>query len=84
MCSLLFVEACGYANAKAPGYEANDFLVAAVASEESRGRPVIVASGHRYAFRTTQSLARRGDTLAGSDLGRLSPLPFSAGRKGRP
>jgi DNA polymerase I len=29
-----FVTACGFANAKAPGYEADDFLAAAVAGEE--------------------------------------------------
>ena len=32
-----FVAACGFANAKAPGYEADDFLAAAVAKEERRG-----------------------------------------------
>src|ERR1700761_1507825 len=31
-----FVSACGFANAKAPGYEADDFLAAAVAEEEHR------------------------------------------------
>ena len=46
-----FVAACGFANAKAPGYEADDFLAAAVAREERRrtGR-AIVASGDRDAF----------------------------------
>ena len=32
-----FVAACGFANAKAAGYEADDFLAAAVASEERSG-----------------------------------------------
>ena len=32
-----FVAACGFANAKGPGYEADDFLAAAVAAEERRG-----------------------------------------------
>ena len=32
------VAACGFANAKAPGYEADDFLAAAVAREEKRRR----------------------------------------------
>jgi DNA polymerase-1 len=46
-----FVAACGFANAKAAGYEADDFLAAAVAREEKRrdGR-AIVASGDRDAF----------------------------------
>src|SRR5207249_3941700 len=32
-----FVAACGFANAKAAGYEADDFLAAAVAAEARRG-----------------------------------------------
>src|SRR6185312_10645637 len=32
-----FVAACGFANAKAPGYEADDFLAAAAAAEQRRG-----------------------------------------------
>src|SRR5687767_9458327 len=45
-----FVAALGFANAKAPGYEADDFLAAAVAEEERRGGSVIVASGDRDTF----------------------------------
>ena len=45
-----FVEACGFAAAKAPGYEADDFLAAAVAQEERRGGTAVVASGDRDAF----------------------------------
>jgi DNA polymerase-1 len=45
-----FVAACGFANAKAPGYEADDFLAAAVAREERRGGTAIVASGDRDTF----------------------------------
>jgi DNA polymerase-1 len=44
------VTACGFANAKAPGYEADDFLAAAVAEEERRGGTVLVASGDRDTF----------------------------------
>ena len=45
-----FVAACGFACAKAAGYEADDFLAAAVADEEGRGGTVLVASGDRDAF----------------------------------
>ncbi len=45
-----FVAACGFANAKAPGYEADDFLAAAVAAEEQRGGTALVASGDRDTF----------------------------------
>lgn len=45
-----FVAACGFANARAPGYEADDFLAAAVKAEEKRKGMVIVASGDRDTF----------------------------------
>src|SRR4051794_16099251 len=45
-----FVSACGFANARAAGYEADDFLAAAVAREEKRGGTALVASGDRDTF----------------------------------
>src|ERR1041384_5679678 len=36
-----FAEACGFASAKAAGYEADDFLAAAAAAEEGRGGQVL-------------------------------------------
>src|SRR6202158_1705527 len=44
------VAACGFGFAKAAGYEADDFLAAAVAAEERRGGEALVASGDRDAF----------------------------------
>jgi exodeoxyribonuclease III len=44
------VAAFGFLNAKAPGYEADDFLAAAVATEERRGGRALVASGDRDTF----------------------------------
>src|SRR5690606_30108986 len=44
------VAACGFASAKAAGFEADDFLAAAVAAEERRGGTALVASGDRDAF----------------------------------
>jgi DNA polymerase I len=44
------VEAMGFAAAKAPGYEADDFLAAAVAAEEERRGTALVASGDRDTF----------------------------------
>ena len=40
-----FVAACGFVNAKAAGYEADDFLAAAATKEQKRGGTVLVASG---------------------------------------
>ena len=44
------MSAIGFAVAKAPGYEADDFLAAAVAEEERRGGTAVVASGDRDAW----------------------------------
>jgi DNA polymerase-1 len=63
------VAAFGFANAKAPGFEADDFLAAAVAAEERAGGPVLVASGDRDSFqlaspRTTILYPSRGGEIA--------------------
>jgi hypothetical protein len=52
-----FVAACGFANAKRAGYEADDFLAAAVAAEERRGGTVLVASGDRDTFQPRLRIA---------------------------
>jgi DNA polymerase-1 len=63
------VAAFGFANAKAPGYEADDFLAAAVAFEERAGGSALVASGDRDSFqlaspRTTILYPSRGGEIA--------------------
>ena len=52
-----FVSACGFAFAKAAGYEADDFLAAAVAREERHSGTTIVATGDRDAYQLA-SIAR--------------------------
>jgi exodeoxyribonuclease III len=47
------VAACGFQNAKAPGFEADDFLAAAAAKEEKRSGTVLIASGDRDTFQLT-------------------------------
>jgi DNA polymerase I len=64
-----FVAAFGFGNAKAPGFEADDFLAAAVAAEERTGGTAVVASGDRDSFqlaslRTTILYPSRGGELA--------------------
>jgi len=59
------VEAAGLAAAKAPGYEADDFLAAGVAREEAAGGTALVATSDRDAFqlvseRTTVLQPARG------------------------
>jgi DNA polymerase I len=67
-------EAMGFAVAKADGYEADDFLAAAVAYEEGRGGRALVASGDRDTFqlaseRTTILQPQRG----GGAFARVGP-----------
>ena len=44
------VESAGFASAKAPGYEADDFLAAAARNEEAAGGSALVATSDRDAF----------------------------------
>src|SRR4030095_12847788 len=45
-----FIASWGFVSAKGPGYEADDFLAAAVASERRRGGTGVVGTSHRHAF----------------------------------
>jgi exodeoxyribonuclease-3 len=45
-----FVAACGFQNAKVPGYEADDFVASAATAEERRSGTALVASGDRDTF----------------------------------
>jgi DNA polymerase I len=60
--------------AKAPGYEADDFLAAAVASEEARGGTVLVASGDRDAFQLVSDRTTVLHPVRGvSEIARIGP-----------
>jgi DNA polymerase-1 len=68
------VRAFGFAAAKAPGYEADDFLAAAVRAEEEHGGTALVATSDRDSFqlaseRTTILQPTRGV----SELARIGP-----------
>jgi DNA polymerase I len=68
-----FVAACGFANAKAADYEADDFLAAAVAAEERRGGTALVASGDRDAFQLASETATILHPLRGGEIARIGP-----------
>ena len=68
-----FVSACGFANAKAPGYEADDFLAAAVAGEERRHGTVLVASGDRDAFQLASATTTILHPLRAGELAPMRP-----------
>jgi DNA polymerase I len=68
------VEACGFACAKAPGYEADDFLGAAVTAEEQRGGAVLVATSDRDAFQLASKQTTLLQPVRGvSELARIGP-----------
>jgi DNA polymerase I len=68
------VAALGFANAKAPGYEADDFLAAAVASEEARNGETVVATSDRDAFQLASSQTTILQPVRGvSELARIGP-----------
>jgi DNA polymerase-1 len=59
---------------KAPGYEADDFLAAAVAHEEARSGTVLVASGDRDAFQLVSDRTTVLHPVRGvSEIARIGP-----------
>jgi 5'-3' exonuclease len=67
------VAACGFAYAKAPGYEADDFLAAAVAQEEQRGGTAVVASGDRDAFQLASDRTTILHPVRAGEMARIGP-----------
>jgi DNA polymerase-1 len=67
------VAACGFANAKAAGYEADDFLAAASASEERRGGRAIVASGDRDTFQLASAATTIVYPVRAGEMARIGP-----------
>jgi exodeoxyribonuclease III len=68
-----FVAAFGFANAKAPGYEADDFLAAAIAAEERADGSALVASGDRDAFQLASSRTTILYPSRGREIARIGP-----------
>jgi DNA polymerase-1 len=68
------VAALGFAFAKAPGYEADDFLAAAVAREEADGGTAVVATGDRDAFQLASERTTILQPVRGvSEIARVGP-----------
>jgi len=68
-----FVAACGFANAKRAGYEADDFLAAAASAEERRGGTVLVASGDRDAFQLASAQTTILYPVRAGEMARIGP-----------
>jgi exodeoxyribonuclease III len=68
-----FVAACGFANARRAGYEADDFLAAAAAAEERRGGLALVASGDRDTFQLASERTTILYPVRGQGMARIGP-----------
>jgi DNA polymerase-1 len=68
-----FVAACGFANAKARGFEADDFLAAVVAAEERKGGAVLVASGDRDSFQLASDSTKILYPVRAGEMARIGP-----------
>jgi exodeoxyribonuclease-3 len=72
------VSACGFANAKGRGYEADDFLAAAAKAEERRGGTVLVASGDRDTFQLASDKTTILYPVRGGEMERIGPAEVRA------
>lgn len=72
------VAACGFANAKAAGYEADDFLAAAVRAEERRGGRALVASGDRDTFQLASDATTVLYPVRAGEVARIGPAEVRA------
>jgi DNA polymerase I len=68
-----FVASCGFASAKAAGYEADDFLAAAAAREEKRGGTALVASGDRDAYQLASARTTILQPIRAGEMARITP-----------
>jgi DNA polymerase I len=68
-----FVAACGFANARGAGYEADDFVAAAAAREEKRGGRALVASGDRDTFQLASPRTTILYPVRGGGVERIGP-----------
>ncbi len=73
-----FVSACGFGTVKAAGYEADDFLAAAVAAEERRGGTTILASGDRDAFQLASERTTILYPVRAGEMARIGPAEVRA------
>jgi exodeoxyribonuclease III len=73
-----FVAACGFQNAKAPGFEADDFLAAAAAKEEKRGGSVLIASGDRDTFQLASDRTTILYPVRAGEMARVGPAEVRA------
>ena len=65
-------------NAKAPGYEADDFLASATHAEEKRGGTVLIASGDRDTFQLVSDCTTILYPVRAGEMARVDPAEVRA------
>jgi 5'-3' exonuclease len=73
-----FVAACGFQNAKAPGYEADDFLAAVVSAPKRGHGTVLVASGDRDSFQLASDTTTILFPVRAGEMARIGPAEVRA------
>jgi len=73
-----FTTTCGFASAKAAGYEADDFLAAAAAREEARGGRAVIVTGDRDAYQLASAKTTILQPLRAGELARIGPAEVCA------
>jgi DNA polymerase-1 len=73
-----FITGCGFQNAKAAGFEADDFLAAAAAKEERRGGTVLIASGDRDTFQLASDHTTILYHVGAGEMARIGPAEVRA------
>ena len=73
-----FVAACGFQNAQAPGFEADDFLAAAAGKEEKHGGTVLIASGDRDTFQLASDRTTILYPVRAGEMARVGPAEVRA------
>jgi len=68
-----FVAACGFINARKAGYEADDFLAAAVALARKRKWRIVVASGDRDTFQLASETSTILYPVRAGEIARIGP-----------
>lgn len=68
-----FAVACGFANARGAGYEADDFLASAVRREEKKGGTAVVASGDRDSFQLASDRTVIVYPVKAGEMARIGP-----------
>ena len=73
-----FVAACGFANARRAGFEADDFLASAAAAEERRSGTVLIASGDRDTFQLASEKTTILFPARAGEMARIGPAEVRA------